>query len=799
MILDEQDLHEFANGEISKVFGPEYAPIDRFARRVRLPAEPYHFVSRVTALEGELGKFEPSFIRTEYDVPEGAWYSVDGQMPFGVLAEAGQCDLVLISYLGIDLQNQGERVYRLLDGSLTAYGSSVREGQRIRCDIHISNVLRTSGPTLTFFHYDCFVDGELAFTMRDGCAGFFTDRELAEAGGISDAGSTAPAPAPEPAGRAARASAFKPLARTDRTKLDGEDIAKLTQGRFAEVFGPEYQQAPGANHSLRLNPTRLLMVDEVPRMELTGGAHGFGSCTSIKRLDPDEWYFTSHFVGDPVMPGTLVAEGAMQALQVYGLHAGLHLCLPDATYQPVKGLTTTTKVRGQINPATRRIRYEIDIVDIGLVPRPFLIADVLVHADELPVARISNVGFQIVEKPGTDFRPDHGERTPRSLGRRGASGKPAVLNEMHIAHVARGDHAMLGEQFEVCRDRPRVPRLPSGELCFVDRVMRVDGVGGAIKPGDVIESEYDVPADSWYFTDNNQPYLPHFACMEAGVQPGVLGPYYLGTTLRFPDTEYYLRNLGGHATALRQVDPRGKTVLQRATILSNDAVGGAILHRADWELSVDGEVFHTGEQLSGYFTSDLRAGSVGLDQGRPVPLWLDSARLPAGAAIEVDLDGLRARTDSLRLGTGRLDMLDGVTYVPGGGLHGAGYLRGHRNLSPDDWYFPLHFHQDPVMPGSLGAETVYAGLRAYAMATEVASGRPDAHFDHAPGIKVRWTYRGEFAPTHPRLDFEAHIKDVREEDGQVLLIADANVWRGELRVYAFNDIAIAVVTGGGHK
>lgn len=113
-----------------------------------------------------------------------------------MLAEAGQCDLVLISYMGIDFDNQGERVYRLLDGSLTAYGSSVREGQRIQCDIHISNVLRTSGPTLTFFHYDCFVDGELAFTMRNGCAGFFTDQELAEAGGIIEARSTEPAKKP---------------------------------------------------------------------------------------------------------------------------------------------------------------------------------------------------------------------------------------------------------------------------------------------------------------------------------------------------------------------------------------------------------------------------------------------------------------------------------------------------------------------------------------------------------------------------------------------------------------------------
>jgi 3-hydroxymyristoyl/3-hydroxydecanoyl-(acyl carrier protein) dehydratase len=136
-----------------------------------------------------------------------------------------------------------------------------------------------------------------------------------------------------------RGAKFPPAtrpARTDRTKLGREDIAHLTQGRFADLFGPGYRQEPGANHSLRLNPTRLLMVDEVSRMGLTGGVHGRGSLTSIKQLDAGGWYFTSHFVDDPAMPAALVAEGALQSLQAYGLHAGLHLCLPDAMYQPIK-------------------------------------------------------------------------------------------------------------------------------------------------------------------------------------------------------------------------------------------------------------------------------------------------------------------------------------------------------------------------------------------------------------------------------------------------------------------------------
>ena len=101
-IWDTADLLEFAGGSIAKVFGPEYAAIDGYARRVRLPLPPYLLVSRITKLGAQRGEFKPSTVTTEYDIPIGAWYSVDGQPPLAIAVESGQCDLLLISYLGID-------------------------------------------------------------------------------------------------------------------------------------------------------------------------------------------------------------------------------------------------------------------------------------------------------------------------------------------------------------------------------------------------------------------------------------------------------------------------------------------------------------------------------------------------------------------------------------------------------------------------------------------------------------------------------------------------------------------------
>ena len=79
---------------------------------------------------------------TEYDIPVDAPYLVDGQIPWAVAVESGQCDLMLISYLGIDFENKGERVYRLLDCTLTFLGDLPRGGDTLRYDISINSFAR---------------------------------------------------------------------------------------------------------------------------------------------------------------------------------------------------------------------------------------------------------------------------------------------------------------------------------------------------------------------------------------------------------------------------------------------------------------------------------------------------------------------------------------------------------------------------------------------------------------------------------------------------------------------------------
>ncbi|MEV5438960.1 beta-ketoacyl synthase N-terminal-like domain-containing protein [Streptomyces sp. NPDC052682] len=789
VIWDHEQLLAFATGRIADVFGPEFAEIDGYAKRVRLPAPPYHFVTRVTGLEAKTGVFEPSFIRTEYDVPEDAWYAVDGGVPPAVAIEAGQCDLLLISYLGIDFRNKGERVYRLLDSKLVFHGDLPRTGQTLRYDISINRFVHQGDTTLFFFSYLCYADGELILELKDACAGFFSQAELDSPLGIVFTDKD----------RKRRAELtrtwFKPLAYTDRDHLTAADLELLAAGRPGDVFGPHHAQDPGLNPALRLPDAKLRMVDEI-RIDRTGGPRGLGAITAFKYLEPDAWYFECHFPDDPVLAGSMVAEGAVQTLQAYLLHQGMHLVLPDARFQTIIGLETEVQVRGQITPRHRELRYEIEVMELTLIPRPSVVADILVYLGDKPVIRMRNFGIQIREKPGTPYRPQAGG-VPEFLGRRNRAGEPAMINELHLAHAAKGDlGTAMGPEFDIYRER-RAPYIPNGDFQFVDRIMSMTGTRGQLVPGAQMVTEYDSPPDAWYYRENSHPHMPNCVYMETSLQAAILLGYYLGATLEQPETEYSIRNLDGTATLVKELDLRGKTVRHHSTLLMTSAVSGSVLQKFRYELSADGEVFYEGESLFGYFSEAALAHQVGLDNGTYAAPWIEREQPAAARVRRIELPhDAPAFTDPaggrLHLPGGHFHLVDHVDLVTDGGKYGAGYLHGYRRIRPDEWYFDCHFHRDPVMPGSLGVEAILQALRLFVLEQGLAEGIEEPRFAVASGVPMSWKYRGQILRQDPELRFDVHVKEVRRDGGRLLVIADAELWKPGLRIYELTDVAVEV-------
>ncbi|HRA66936.1 MAG TPA: beta-ketoacyl synthase N-terminal-like domain-containing protein, partial [Caldilinea sp.] len=183
--LDRRQLEHVASGKISEVLGPIFAQQDDFVRQVRMPMPPLLLADRVLGIDAEAGAVgQKGVIWTETDIAPDAWYLHNGRMPVGVLIESGQADLLLVSYLGADFVNKGERVYRLLGCEVTFRAELPQVGETLQYEIHLDGYAQHGPVRIFFFHYDCFSGDRLIFSVREGQAGFFTDDELTHSNGV---------------------------------------------------------------------------------------------------------------------------------------------------------------------------------------------------------------------------------------------------------------------------------------------------------------------------------------------------------------------------------------------------------------------------------------------------------------------------------------------------------------------------------------------------------------------------------------------------------------------------------------
>jgi acyl transferase domain-containing protein/3-hydroxymyristoyl/3-hydroxydecanoyl-(acyl carrier protein) dehydratase len=827
VIWDTEDLVEFAEGKIQNVFGEEFAPIDKFRRRVRLPTTDYLLVTRVTELDAVPNEYKASKMVTEFDIPVKAPYLSDGQIAWSVAVESGQCDLLLISYLGIDFKNKGERVYRLLDCELTFLSDIAFGGSTLRYEIYIDSFAEQGGQLLFFFHYDCFVKDTKVLEMRGGCAGFFTDKELSEGKGVVRSKKEI-----EDRKKVQKLE-LKPLIKCVKSSFSREDILALSQGGLTQCFGPDYDQGEW-NPSLVLPASKFIMIDHISNVNVNGGLWGLGLVESYKLLEPDHWYFPCHFKDDQVMAGSLMSDGCGQLVMFYMLYLGLHKNMKNARFQPVKNHSQKVRCRGQVRPQSGRLHYRMEVYDVGVDPEPYIYANVEIILNGKTVVDFQRVGVYLKEQdPKHPYarkingvnkdngRVDKGnlhaplmrkEIDKQAQKRKGVSPLkhfevPFVegmnrqpdsfpFTPYHFFEFATGKISnCFGEKFSFY-DRRTPPRTPCGDLQLTTRVLSVEGERGELKSISTCIAEYEVPAEAWYFKQNtDSSVMPYSILMEIALQPNGFLSAYMGSTLISPDEDLFFRNLDGTGELLDTIDLRGKTIVNHTTLLSTTTLGSNIIQSFSFELEVDKCVFFKGTAVFGYFLEQALSHQLGLDKGETqIPWHIRNEK----KCWQVDLTNTKniffvkkPNKPFYRIPNGQLNLIDNVAVVEQGGEWEKGYIYAMHDVKTDDWFFPFHFHEDPVMPGSLGLQAVTQAIQVYMLKNDLGSKLSNPMFTH-PKTKVSWKYRGQITPENKTMSLDVHIKDIQVEDDRITVIAWANLYKDGLRIYEITDIAVSL-------
>ena len=834
VVIDRDQLMEFAVGSIGRALGERFAHVDEHPTRVRLPDEPLMLVDRVTNIEAEPQSMTSGRIITEHDVLEGGWYLDGGRLPTCVAVEAGQADLLLSGYLGIDSQTRGLAVYRLLDAVVTFHSELPRPGQVIQYDIRILQFFRQGETWLFRFQFDSTVDGRPLLTMREGVAGFFSQSELDAGKGIVQSGI-------EQRERSGSPPAdWRDLVPMGPEALDATRLEALRAGDLVGAFGEDFSGLPIAR-PLTIPGGLMRLVHRVVELDPKGGRYGTGSIVAEADIHPDDWFLTCHFSDDQVMPGTLMYECCLHTLRIFLLRMGWVAEADSATWQPVVDVKSRLRCRGQVLASTKRVTYEIHLREIGYRPEPYTIADALMYADGKPIVEIRDMSMRLT---GTDLERleviwatragdmDPGDPTGRAeprtahmasapsdreagISRSGLGETPEVLYDKNsiLAFGSGKPSEAYGAPYSVFdQGERRIARLPRPPYQFLDRISAVEGEPFVMQAGAKATAHFDVRPDHWYFESNRQREMPFAVLLEVALQPCGWLAAYVGSALTSEDNLRF-RNLGGDAIQLARLAAAEDMITTRVELTSVSASGGMIIQH--YALALESErlgPLYEGTTYFGFFSEQALADQVGIRD----------------AVIHEPTSAERKRAHSLVMPHSdpfpdrRFRMIDQIDLlVPDGGPEGLGWIHGSITVDPSAWFFEAHFYLDPVWPGSLGLEAFVQLLKVYAadrwdlagrwdlgerpeFAT-MAGGETDARGFRGASVAAgeasggeaanprrhRWTYRGQIIPGCERVDVFAsitHVDDVRKR-----VRADGFLTVDGRTIYAMNDFTLDVI------
>jgi acyl transferase domain-containing protein/3-hydroxymyristoyl/3-hydroxydecanoyl-(acyl carrier protein) dehydratase len=777
-LFSRADLERLASGRVSDVFGPSFRGQDGFRRQVRMPEPPLLLADRVVSIDAEARSMGRGTIWTETDVTQRSWYLHEGQMPAGVMIEAGQADLLLISWLGIDFLNRGERIYRLLGCELTYRGGLPQPGDTLRYDIHVDGHARHGDVRLFFFHYDCRVDGEPRLEVRQGQAGFFTDEELSDSGGVLwDAASDESTPRPR-----LDATVVSATARVfDRTRVEA-----FANGRADECFGEGFGKAATHTCPPRIPAGPMQLFQEVTDWDPRGGAWQRGYLRATWQFTPEDWFFEGHFKDDPCMPGTLMFEGCLQTMAFYLAACGFTLDRDGWRFGPVPDETYKLQCRGQALPSSRELVYELFVDELIAEPEPTLFADLLCTVDGVKAFHCRRMGLRLI--PGFPM-PRRGEDvypTPRSDEAAILRGGVKHDERAMLATAWGAPSSALGSDYSAFDTHRRLARLPAPPYQFLSRVTALDGEIGELGAGSRARFEYDIPQSASYFDGDAR--MPFSVLLEAALQPCGWLALATGAPTLSPEPLSF-RNLDGALTVVRELTPGCGTLVTDVELTSLSKTAGMVLLNYDVTCSLANAPVLKLQTGFGFFPPEALARQVGVPTGDA-----DRERLiePGGS---LDLDALlRKAPSSLRVANGDLLMLDRVTgFWKDGGSAGLGRLRAEKDVDPREWFFKAHFFQDPVQPGSLGLEALYQLLRVYVLERGLFRGAGAPRFEPiALGETLEWKYRGEVVPHNERVTLEVDVSEVTEEPTGGLVRANGWLWVDGTRVYSASGLTARV-------
>jgi len=437
------------------------------------------------------------------------------------------------------------------------------------------------------------------------------------------------------------------------------------------------------------------------------------------------------------------------------------------------------KCRGQVTEDTKAVQYEITLKEIGYKQdgTPYVLADALMYGDHRAIVQMKNMSVQL-----TGLKKERLET--RWQNKKAPEVKQVLFDNASILAFAEGNPSeAFGDKYKIFDNERKIARLPRPPYKFLDQIVSIkDCEQWVLKAGGVIEAEYDVPADEWYFTEDNQPYMPFAVLLEVALQPCGWLAAYLGSALT-SNVDISFRNLGGSATQYIKVTPEIGTLTTKVKMTSVSQSGGMIIQTYDYEMTSEQGMVYKGDTNFGFFSKQALADQIGIRDAKPyIPTEEERAQgqsftYPTKSPMPADM----------------MRMVDEISlFVPEGGPNNLGFIEGTANVKEDAWFFKAHFYEDPVWPGSLGLESFMQLLKVFAWERWQEDLEIDEIVFESMALNQvhKWVYRGQILPVDEKVTIQAVITEI--DDRTKTLKADGFLTVDGRIIYQMKDFALRI-------